>query len=200
MTTYTKISELPVVTSLTDSDKFIVETSLGTKACSRSVLREETTITPSDIGLGNVDNTHDLDKPISTATAEALSSCLTSATAGSVYLSKTEATTVYLTQTSASGTYLSKTDAATYYETSEHAGSVYASKTELGSYLPSATAATTYLTTADAASTYATPSDITSGITTSTFTVLTTATQTVLGAINEVNGLVAGVETLLSQI
>lgn len=170
-TTYTKISDLSVTTSLSDSDKFIVETSTGTKAVSRSVLREATTITKEDVGLGNCDNTSDLNKPISTATQAALNSCLTSATAATIYLSQTEASSVYLTQNNASGTYLSKTDAATYYVTSESAGSVYATKTEA-----------------------------TNNITTNTFTVLTTTTKTVAGAINELNGIVAGVETLLSQI
>ena len=131
MTTYTKISELPVTTTLTDDDKFIVETLTGTKACTREALREETQITPADIGLGNVDNTSDLDKPISTATQTALNSCLQSATAATIYVTKTEAT---------------------------------------------------------------------NNITSTTFTVLTTTTQTVAGAINELNGLVSGVETLLSQI
>lgn len=180
-TTYTKISDLSVTTSLSDSDKFIVETSTGTKAVSRSVLREATTVTKEDVGLGNCDNTSDLNKPISTATQAALNSCLTSATAATVYLSQTEASSVYLTQNNAAGTYLSKTDAATYYVTSENAGSVYVSKTEAGSV-------------------YATKTEATNNITTNTFTVLTTTTKTVAGAINELNGIVAGVETLLSQI
>lgn len=223
MTTFTKISDLPVTTTLTDSDKFIVETLTGTKACSRSVLREETTITPEDIGLGNVDNTSDLDKPISTATQTALdaitASYLPSTTAATTYLSQTDAASTYLTQNNASGTYLSKTDAATYYINQEsagslfvskteattvyatkteisdmltetEAGSVYATKTEMGSMLPSATAATVYATKTEAEQ----------NVTTNTFTVLTTTTKTVAGAINELNGIVSGVETLLSQI
>lgn len=205
MTTFTKISDLPTTSSLSDSDKFIVETSTGTKACSRSALREATVITKEDVGLGNCDNTSDANKPISTATQAALdaitTSYLPSTTAASVYVSKTEASNTYLTQNNASGTYLSKTDAATYYETKEHAGSVYLTKTEATSiYVTATEASNTYLTTAAAASTYATPADITSGITTSTYTVLTTDTQTITGAINELNGLVAGVETLLSQV
>jgi hypothetical protein len=171
MTTFTKISDLPVTTTLSDNDKFIIETATGTKACSRSVLREETTITKEDIGLGNVDNTSDLDKPISTAVQTALGSYTPTSTLASTYLTQSSAGSIYVTQTSASGTYLSKTDAATYYETKENAGSVYATKTEA-----------------------------TNNITTNTFTVLTTTTKTVTGAINELNGIVAGVETLLSQI
>lgn len=190
MTTFTKISDLAVTTTLSDSDKFIVETATGTKACSRSVLREATTITKEDVGLGNVDNTSDLDKPISTAVQAALGSYTPTTTLASTYLTQSSAGSIYVTQTSASGTYLSKTDAATYYETKENAGSVYASKTEIGSLLPSATAATTY----------ATKTEATNNITSTTFTVLTTTTQTVAGAINELNGLVSGVETLLSQI
>ena len=238
MTTFTKISDLDVTSTLTDNDKFIVETATGTKACTRSALREETQITPEDIGLGNVDNTSDLDKPISTATQAALNSCLQSATAATVYLTQTEAGSVYETKTNASGTYLSKTDAATYYETKVSAGStyvskteastVYATKTEVGSMLPSATAATVYATktelssmlpsataatvyatkteassllpSATAATVYATKTEALENVTTNTYTVLTTTTKSVLGAINEVNGLLAGVETLLSQI
>jgi hypothetical protein len=205
MATFTKISDLPTTSSLSDSDKFIVETSTGTKACSRSVLREATVITKEDVGLGNCDNTSDINKPISTATQAALdaitTSYLPSATAATTYLSQTDAASTYLTQNNASGTYLSKTDAATYYITQESAGSLFVTQTEAASvYVTATEAANTYLTTTAAASTYATPSDITSGITTSTYTVLTTDTQTITGAINELNGLVAGVETLLSQV
>lgn len=209
MTTYTKISELPVVTSLTDDDKFIVETATGTKAVQRSILREATSITKDDIGLGNVDNTSDLDKPISTAVQAALGSYTPTTTLASTYLTQSSAGSIYVTQTSASGTYLSKTDAATYYETKGNAGSIYATKTEMSSMLPSATAATVYATkteassllpSATAATVYATKTEATENITTNTFTVLTTTTKTVTGAINELNGLVSGVETLLSQI
>ena len=214
MTEFIKISDLDVVQSLSDTDKFIVETLTGTKACTRDTLREETEITPADIGLGNVDNTHDLDKPISTATQTALdaitTSYLPSTTAASVYATKTEVSSTYETQNHASGTYLSKTDAATYYLTQAgassiyitgteagsvyvsktEAGSVYATKTEVGSMLPSATAATVYATKTEAEE----------NITTKTFTVLTTTTQTVLGAINEVNGLLDGLEDILAEI
>lgn len=120
MTTFTKISDLSVITTLSDNDKFIVETSTGTKACSRSALREAVQITKADVGLGNCDNTADLDKPISTATQTALDAKLASATAANTYLTQTDASSTYLTQNNASGTYLSKTDAATYYASSSH--------------------------------------------------------------------------------
>lgn len=223
MTTFTKISDLSIVSSLSDNDKFIVETATGTKACTRSALREEIAVTKADVGLGNCDNTSDANKPISTATQAALdaitTSYLQSATAASTYLSKTDAASTYLTQNNASGTYLSKTDAANYYVTQEgagslfvtqtEAGSVYATKTEVGSMLPSATAATVYATktemgsmlpSATAATVYATKTEAEQNITTNTFTVLATTTKTVTGAINELNTLVAGVETLLSAI
>lgn len=193
MTTYTKISDLDVTSSLTDNDKFIVETATGTKACTRSALREETQITPADIGLGNVDNTHDLDKPVSNAMASALLGKVDTSTFTTTlqdFLTKVDAASTYETSNHASGTYLSKTDAATYYLTQTDASSVYETKTEASSLLPSATAA----------SVYATKTEALENVTTNTYTVLTTTTQTVLGAINEVNGLVAGVETLLSQI
>lgn len=120
MTTFTKISDLSVITTLSDNDKFIVETSTGTKACTRSALREAVTITKADVGLGNCDNTADLDKPISTATQTALDAKLASTTAANTYLTQTDAASTYLTQNNASGTYLSKTDAATYYASSSH--------------------------------------------------------------------------------
>lgn len=185
MTDYKKISELDVASTLSDNDKFIVETATGTKACSRSALREAVEITKADIGLGNCDNTSDANKPISTATQAALdaitTSYLPSTTAASVYVSKTDAASTYLTQNNASGTYLSKTDAATYYLTSESAGSTYVTQTEAGSV-------------------YATKTEALENITTNTLTVLATTTKTVTGAINELNNLVSGVETLLSAI
>lgn len=120
MTEYRKISELPVAESLSDTDKFIVETLTGTKAVTRDKLKEETQITPEDIGLGNVDNTHDLDKPISNAMASALLDKVDISTFNTTlqdFLTKIDAAATYLTQNNASGTYLSKTDAIANYET-----------------------------------------------------------------------------------
>ncbi len=190
MTEFKTIGELDVVTTLSDSDKFIVETLTGTKAVTRSALREEAqTITKADIGLGNVDNTSDANKPISTATQAALDgkvssstfSTFVSTTAPSTYLTQSDAASIYLTQNNASGTYLSKSLAAS-------------------SYLSIESASNTYLTTAAAASTYATPADVVSGITSSTISALTTTAKTVSGAINEINGTLSGVETLLAAI
>ena len=190
MTEFKTIGELDVVTTLSDSDKFIVETLTGTKAVTRSALREEAqTITKADIGLGNVDNTSDANKPISTATQAALDgkvssstfSTFVSTTAPSTYLTQSDAASIYLTQNNASGTYLSKTLAASSYLTIESATNNYLSRT-----------------TAD--SLYATPSDITSGITTTTISSLTTTAKTVSGAINELDGMLSGVETLLAAI
>ena len=193
MTEFIKIGDLDVVSSLADTDKFIVETLTGTKACTRDTLREETEITKSDIGLGNVDNTSDLNKPISNAMASALLGKLDVSTFNTTivdFLTKVDAASTYLTQNNASGTYLSKTDAATYYVQATTASSVYATKTEVSSMLPSATAS----------SVYATKTEAEENITTKTFTVLTTTTQTVLGAINEVNGLLDGLEDILAEI
>lgn len=190
MTEFTTIGELPVTTTLAEGDKFIVETLTGTKAVTRSALREEAqTITKADIGLGNVDNTSDANKPISTATQTALDgkvstttfSTFVSTTAPSLYLSQSDAASTYLTKNDASGTYLSKTLAASSYLTIESAGN-------------------TYLTSAAASSTYATPADIVSGITSTTISSLTTTAKTVSGAINEIDGMLSGVETLLAAI
>ena len=199
MTDFTKISDLSVASSLSDNDKFIVETSTGTKACTRSALREAVQITKEDVGLGNCDNTSDLNKPISTATQTALNakvdtstySTFVSTTLPTTYLSQTDAASTYLAKNTASGTYLSKTDAANYYITQESAGSLFVTQTEAGSILLSKT---------EAGSVYATKTEATQNITTNTFTVLATTTKTVTGAINELNTLVSGVETLLSQI
>lgn len=174
MTDFKTIGELPVTTTLTDNDKFIVETATGTKAVTRSALKEEAEIpTKADIGLGNVDNTSDLNKPISTATQTALDgkvdtstySTLVSTTLPSTYLSQTDAASTYLAQNTASGTYLSKNDAANYYIAQENAGSLFVSQT-------SAT----------------------------TISALGTTAKTVTGAINELNTTLSGVETLLSQV
>lgn len=52
-------------------------------------------ITKSMVGLGNVDNTSDSDKPVSTATQTALNAKLDSSTASSTYLTQTNASTTY---------------------------------------------------------------------------------------------------------
>lgn len=71
MTEFKKISQLDRVTSLKDTDLFIVETVTGTKAISRSDFKDEAdTITKEDIGLGNVDNTSDATKNSAVATLE----------------------------------------------------------------------------------------------------------------------------------
>ena len=58
--------------------------------------------TPSDIGLGNVDNTSDASKPISTATQTALDSKIESddyatSTVGGTLKARLDGTTLYLT-------------------------------------------------------------------------------------------------------
>ena len=193
MTTFTKITDLPAASSLTDSDKFIVETSTGTKSVTRSALREEVTVTKSSIGLGNVDNTSDLSKPISNAMASALLGKVSTSdlqTTLADFLSKIDAASTYLTQNNASGTYLSKTDAAIYYLSTTDAGSVYATKTEVGSMLPSATAATVYATKTEALQ----------NVTTNTISALTTTAKTVSGAINELNSIIGDATTALASL
>ena len=126
---FVKISDLPVAKSVADTDLFIIETLTGTKSVTREVMKGETeSLTKEDVGLGNVDNTADLDKPVSTATQTALNAKLDSSTAGSLYVTKTEASNTYLTQNSASGTYLSQANAGTYYLTKSDAATDYATK------------------------------------------------------------------------
>lgn len=120
MAEFKKISELERAESITSTDLFIIETLTGTKAVTRATLRKETeSITPADIGLGNVDNTSDLDKPISTATQEALDLKANMSDIADTYLTKTNASSIYETKNNASGTYLSKVDALEYYVTKE---------------------------------------------------------------------------------
>ena len=74
---FVKISDLPTAETVADTDLFIIETLTGTKAVTRETLKADTeTVTKEDVGLGNVDNTSDLDKPISTATQSALNAKL----------------------------------------------------------------------------------------------------------------------------
>lgn len=120
MAEFKKISELEKAESITSTDLFIIETLTGTKAVTRATLRKETeTITPADIGLGNVNNTSDLDKPVSNATQEALDLKANITDVADTYLSKTNASSIYETKNNASGTYLSKVDALEYYVTKE---------------------------------------------------------------------------------
>lgn len=120
MAEFKKISELERAESITSTDLFIIETLTGTKAVTRATLRKDTeSITPADIGLGEVDNTSDLDKPISNATQEALDLKANTTEVADTYLTKTNATAIYETKNNASGTYLSKVDALEYYVTKE---------------------------------------------------------------------------------
>lgn len=179
MTEFKKISELERINNLSDSDLFVVETVTGTKAITRSAFKDEAdTPTKEDIGLGNVDNVSDLDKPISTATQteldkkvdtttlnSTLSDYLTSASASDTYLTKNNASGTYVSKTEASNTYLQKTDAST-------------------TYLPIADAEEIYLSQADATSTFL--SQVNAG--------LTYVTK------EEFNTALAGLEEILSEV
>jgi len=107
---YKQIGDLDVVSSLSNNDKLIVETVAGTRAITGSTLKGS--VTKEAIGLGNVDNTSDLNKPISTATQEALDEI------------SNNLSTNYLTKNNASGTYLSKSDAEETYVQSEDLATV----------------------------------------------------------------------------
>ena len=151
---------------------FIIETLTGTKAITRETLRKETeTLTPEDIGLGEVDNTSDLDKPISNATQEALDLKANITDVADTYLTKTNASSVYETKNNASGTYLSKVDALEYYVTKEKMTTdTYDiletdNKTLLGSInevnAELTSVQTNYATKENVANTYATKEDVT---------------------------------------
>jgi hypothetical protein len=75
-----------------------VTTALGTKAPIESPTFTGTVggITKSMVGLGNVDNTTDANKPVSTATQTALDLKLDSSTASSTYLTQSFASTGYV--------------------------------------------------------------------------------------------------------
>ena len=75
-----------------------VTTALGTKAAIESPTFTGTVggITKSMVGLGNVDNTSDASKPVSTATQTALDLKLDSSTASSTYLTQSLASTGYV--------------------------------------------------------------------------------------------------------
>ena len=135
MAEFKKISELDRAESVIDTDLFIVETLTGTKAITRAKLREETeSVNPEDIGLGNVDNTSDIDKPVSTATQLALDLKADITYVEDTYLSQQNASTLYETKNNASGVYLSKVDALQYYVTKENANTTYATQESLNNY------------------------------------------------------------------
>ena len=113
---FKKIKELEQATSVTDDDLFIVETKLGTKSVNIGTFKGDA-VTAESIGLGNVDNTADLDKPISTAVQTALNQKANTSDLPNTYLTKTDATSTYPTKVYAAETYLSKTDASDLYVT-----------------------------------------------------------------------------------
>lgn len=135
MTTFKRITDLPLTDSIDKEDLFIVETATGTHSVKIETFKD-TEVTKESIGLGNVDNTSDLNKPISTATQNALDQKVNSTDLADTYLTKTEATNTYLSQSSASGTYLTRANAQS-------------------TYLSKADASATYLTQTDASNTYA---------------------------------------------
>lgn len=95
----------------------------------------EVTLTKTDVGLDQVDNTSDLNKPISTAVQGALDSKVDS-TAIADMLTKTEASSTYAKKSEIpnTDTFLSKTEAS----------NTYATKTSLNSYLTTSAAASIY--------------------------------------------------------
>ncbi len=113
---FKKITELEKATSVSDTDLFIVETSIGTKAVDIGTFRGEAA-TAESIGLGNVDNTADLDKPISTATQTALDLKANTADLPATYLKIEDANNSYPTKVYTDETYLTKTNAASTYVT-----------------------------------------------------------------------------------
>lgn len=95
----------------------------------------EVTLTKTDVGLDQVDNTSDLNKPISTATQGALD-LKADKTAIADMLTKTEANSTYAKKSEipSTDTFLSKTEAS----------NTYATKTSLNNYLTTSAAASTY--------------------------------------------------------
>jgi hypothetical protein len=67
------------------TDTSILVTTNGTQTLTNKTITSPSGLTKSDVGLGNVDNTTDANKPISTATQTALDLKLASATASSTY-------------------------------------------------------------------------------------------------------------------
>lgn len=154
MTEFKKISELERVNSLSDTDLFVVETVTGTKAITRSAFKEEADMpTKEDIGLGNVDNTSDLEKPVSTAVQTELNKKVDTSvldTKLSDYLTTSDASDTYLTKNNASGTYLSKVDANDTYLQKVNASNTYVTTSDANNtYLSKTDASNTYVTKAD---------------------------------------------------
>lgn len=115
MTEYIKISELQRASTVTDSDLFVIETAQGTKAIDRASFKTSMEdVSKADVGLGNCDNTSDLDKPISTATQAALDAKADASTLSN-YLTTTDAEDLYASKSGLSSTYLSKMEAIAYY-------------------------------------------------------------------------------------
>lgn len=115
MTEYIKISELQRASTVTDSDLFVIETAQGTKAIDRASFKTSMEdVSKADVGLGNCDNTSDLDKPISTATQAALDAKADTSALNN-YLTTTDAENLYASKSGLSSTYLSKIEAVAYY-------------------------------------------------------------------------------------
>ena len=115
MTEYIKISELQRASTVTDSDLFVIETAQGTKAIDRASFKTSMEdVSKADVGLGNCDNTSDLDKPISTATQAALDAKADTSALNN-YLTTTDAEDLYASKSGLSSTYLSKIEATAYY-------------------------------------------------------------------------------------
>ena len=115
MTEYIKISELQRASTVTDSDLFVIETAQGTKAIDRASFKTSMEdVSKADVGLGNCDNTSDLDKPISTATQAALDAKADTSALNN-YLTTTDAEDLYASKSGLSSTYLSKMEAIAYY-------------------------------------------------------------------------------------
>jgi len=79
----THSSDTTAVHGITDTS--ILVTTNGTQTLTNKTITSPSGLTKSDVGLGNVDNTTDANKPISTATQTALDLKLASATASSTY-------------------------------------------------------------------------------------------------------------------
>lgn len=113
---FKKIKDLEQATSVTDEDLFIVETKTGTKSVNIGTFKGDA-VTAESIGLGNVDNTADINKPISTATQKALDKKANAEDLPNTYLTKADATDTYPTKVYSAETYLSKSDASELYVT-----------------------------------------------------------------------------------
>lgn len=113
---FKKIKDLEQATSVTDEDLFIVETKTGTKSVNIGTFKGDA-VTAESIGLGNVDNTADINKPISTATQKALDKKANAEDLPNTYLTKADATVTYPTKVYSAETYLSKSDASELYVT-----------------------------------------------------------------------------------